>query len=87
MDNLSSAGQRSFWYLETNVPKLGKGKIIVIFNIFIVLLGRKSRENTREEIRRWKRGRKKRKRLQRNLKKEKTLASGLQIEKARLEKQ
>ena len=50
-------------------------------------MGRISRENTKEEIRRMKRGRKKRKRLQRNLNKEKTLASGLKIEKARLEKQ
>lgn len=50
-------------------------------------MGRISRENTKEEIRRMKRGRKKRKRLQRNLNKEKTLASGLKIEKARIEKQ
>ena len=50
-------------------------------------MDKKSRENTREEIRRMKKERKKRKRLQRNLNKEKTLASGLQIEKARLEEQ
>lgn len=50
-------------------------------------MGRISRENTKEEIRRMKRGRKKRKRVQRNLNKEKTLVSGLKIEKALLEKQ
>lgn len=50
-------------------------------------MGKKSRENTREEIRRMKRERKKRKRLQRNINKEKTLAAELQIEKTRLEKQ
>ena len=66
---------------------LAKGKITLIFNIFIVFMDKKSRENTREEIRRMKKERKKRKRLQRNLNKEKTLASGLQIEKARLEEQ
>ena len=50
-------------------------------HFFIVFMGRISRENTKEEIRRMKRGRKKRKRLQRNLIKEKTLASELKIEK------
>lgn len=50
-------------------------------------MGRKSCENTKEEIRGMKRERKKWKQQQRNLDKEKTLASGLQNEKAHLEKQ
>ena len=50
-------------------------------------MGKKSRENTKEEIRRMNRERKKRKRRQRSLEKERTLASELRKEKDRLARQ
>ena len=56
-------------------------------DIVLVLMGKKSRENTKEEIRRMNRERKKRKRQQRNLEKERTLVSELRKEKDRLARQ
>ena len=50
-------------------------------------MGKKSRENTKEEIRRMNRERKKRKRQQRSLEKERTLVSELRKEKDRLTRQ
>ena len=50
-------------------------------------MGRKSRENIKEEIGRMARGRKKRKRRERRLGKEKEIVSAFQIEKDRFERQ
>lgn len=77
-------------FFPPRISNAGTKKVIspeVKCDIVLVLMGKKSRENTKEEIRRMNRERKKRKRRERSLEKERTLASELRREKDRLARQ
>ena len=76
-------------YLQPLVAELKTPRIffVVNFTLFRFVMCRKSRENTKEKVRRMTRERKKRRSRQRRLGKEKEIVSAFQIEKDRFERQ